>query len=196
VARTYEAHALVVKRDGLFWWQLQIPSGDTLTNSARRVEMKKLVLTIFAVSLVLTFAGRSIAADNADIDVQAEILGACTITTAPGLTDFGAIDPATYVTTTLTATVSFQCTMDEPWTVTLDGVVDPAIGPMAGPYDMNDGLGNLLAYSVDTTVAGNGLGLGAVDIDYPIDITLDQADVTLALPAGIYTDTFLFEINP
>ena len=49
------------------------------TISQRRIVMKKLALLFFAVGLVMSFALKSMALDSATINVQATVLGVCTI---------------------------------------------------------------------------------------------------------------------
>ncbi len=159
--------------------------------------MRKLAVWFFAVGLVLTFAGRSMAADNATINVQAEIVGSCAITSAPGLQDFGLIDVATYITTTLAPSVNFQCTTGTLYTVTLNGSLNPGVGTNVGPRVLTDPIsGDTMSYDILAQSVGSALGIGAVDITYDMDITLPAASVTVALTPGVYVDNFLFEINP
>jgi hypothetical protein len=156
--------------------------------------MKKLIVGFLATGFLLTMPLQSMALDTATINVQAEILGVCTIQASPALMDFGLIDPGTYVTTALPGTVDFTCTTGVAYSIDFAGVVAPANGS-AVARNMNDGLGNLLPYTVNTASDPTGLGTGAVAISYDFDVTLAAADVATAL-AGVYTDSFTFDITP
>ena len=153
----------------------------------RRVEeMKKLALTIFAVSLVLTFAGKGMAADTADVDVTATVMGTCLFTSA-GLLEFGSIDPTLpgpYVAAP-TSDVNVQCSTGIAWTV-----VDNA----AGAHIMLDGGGNPLPYSFTFTAGGVGAGFGT-DVAVGIGATVTQANA-LAAPPGAYAHTFTLDVTP
>lgn len=156
--------------------------------------MKRLAVCFLAVGFLLTMSQKSTALDSATINVQATILGVCTISSSPALMDFGVIDPGTYATTSLPGTVDFTCTNGVAYSIDFAGVATPANGS-AIARTMNDGGGNLLPYTVNTASDPTGLGAGAVPISYGFDVTLAAADVSTAV-AGVYTDSFTFDITP
>jgi spore coat protein U-like protein len=92
--------------------------------------MKKIAIWTLALGLVLASVGSSLAADTATINVQATVLGSCSIQSAPALMDWGSIDPATYVTTALAGSVVFRCTTGVPYSINF---ADPVTGEMPKP---------------------------------------------------------------
>ncbi|MEW6324138.1 MAG: spore coat protein U domain-containing protein [Nitrospirota bacterium] len=157
--------------------------------------IKKLTAWIVAVGLALAPAGAGLAADSATINVRAEVLGSCTIQSSPALMDWGALDPATYATTALAGAVVFRCTSGVPYSIDFAGSVAPANGSSIA-RTMSDGSGNNLPYTANTLSDPTGVGLGgATDISYDFNVNLLAADVQAAV-AGVYTDSFTFDITP
>lgn len=156
--------------------------------------MKKITIWILALGLVLSSVGPSLAADSATINVRAEVLGSCTIQSSPALMDWGALDPSTYATTALAGAVVFRCTTGLPYSIDFAGVVAPANGSSIA-RTMASGV-NTLAYTANTLSDPTGVGLGgATDISYSFNVNLLAVDVQAAV-AGVYTDSFTFDITP
>jgi spore coat protein U-like protein len=162
----------------------------------RRVEeMKKLALTLFAVSLVLTFAGRSMAADTADIQVSAEVVGSCTMAQLTDM-DFGALpDPAVFPYSAVTlGQVDVTCPVAVAFTVDeVSGANDASC--TGGPHCVG-----LAAFYIDYATTnlpqlGVGIGMGVgneVTVNIDGDITMDYS----LAPVGVYTDTLTLNVNP
>lgn len=162
------------------------------TISQRRIVMKKLALLFFAVGLVMSFALKSMALDTATINVQATVLGVCTISASPGLMDFGSIDPATFVDTQIAGAIDFSCTNGESYSIDFGGVVNPG-NPVAIGRVLNSGT-DTMNYNVNTLSSSTGVATGVLQ-NYNFNVELLAADVAPAT-AGIYTDSFTFDITP
>ena len=152
--------------------------------------MKKLALTIFALALVVSFAGRSMAADTANVTVSATVLDTCLFTTGGDLS-FGGIDPSAagpYLPVVTDATV--ECSAGTSFTITDDGGLnggfqmdDVTTGAERLPYNMT--------YDAGPTVA---TGWGSPD-GLNIDGSITQAAAQGVLPDD-YDDTVVLSILP
>jgi spore coat protein U-like protein len=155
--------------------------------------MKKLVIGLFAVGLVLTFAVKSMAADTANVTVSATVLSSCGFTSAGDLS-FGNIDPGLPGPYTPVVTqLNVQCTNGQAFTVTDDGGNS---GVPGGPFYMLSGL-NQLPYTFSYNNAGAGIGFGgaAFDVSLNINGSVSQANAQAAVP-GVYGDTILMSVLP
>jgi len=154
--------------------------------------MRKLTLGLLAIGMVLTFAGKGFALDTATINVQATVLGVCTVSSSPGLMDFGNVDPATWTDTQLPGTVDFSCTNGENYAIDFAGQTNPANGATI-PRVLNSGT-DTMNYNVNTLSASTGVATGGLQ-SYDFNVELLAADVAGAT-AGVYQDSFTFDITP
>jgi spore coat protein U-like protein len=156
--------------------------------------MRKLVLGFFAVGLVLAFAGRSLAADTANVTVSATVLSSCGFTSAGDLS-FGNIDPGSPGPYTPVVTeVNVQCTNGQAFTITDDGGNNGVAG---GPWAMDDGGGNTLPYTLVYDNSGSGIGFGGAAFDVPLNLdgSVTQANAQAAVP-GAYNDLVVLTVAP
>jgi len=177
---------------GFFGGLIIDPVRVTLAKLKEVVEMKKLVAGLFAVSLVLTLSGRSMAADTANVVVTATVLDTCLII-ADGAMAFGAIDPSLAGPFLPGVTeVNVQCGAGTAFAITDDGGNS---GIPGGPYFMQDPTDtNNLTYSMSYDVVGVGLGFGT-DVALNLAGSVTQA-AAQAVPADVYDDTVILTIAP
>lgn len=188
----FEAHALIEKEMGFFGGLIIDPVRVTLAKLREVVEMKKLALWFFAVGLVLTFAGKSLAADTANVVVTATVLDTCLIV-ADGALAFGSIDPSLAGPYLPAVTeVNVQCGAGTGFAITDDGGNS---GVPSGPYFMQDPTNtNNLTYTMSYDVGGFGAGFGT-DVALNLAGSITQANAQ-AVPADVYDDTVLLTIAP
>ena len=154
--------------------------------------MKKLVAGLFAVGLVLTLSGKSMAADTANVVVTATVMDTCLIV-ADGALAFGAIDPSAAGPYAPGITeVNVQCGAGTGFIITDDGGNS---GIPGGPYFMQDPTNtNNLTYSMSYDVAGFGAGFGT-DVALNLTGSVTQA-AAQAVPADVYDDTVILTVAP
>lgn len=149
--------------------------------------MKKLQLIAAAVATMFIFsAGTALAAGTAAVTVDATVLGTCSFNSGGALA-FGNLDPTSGLAATVTnaAAANFTCTNGTAYTITDDG-------GLLTTYDLADGLGNLIPYTLTYTAAGTGTGL-ATDLSIQADIAFADYETKAA---GLYADTVTLTINP
>lgn len=147
--------------------------------------MKKLILAVLAISFASILAtGNALAADNADINVSATVLGTCLFDAGSFDLAFGDIDPASAVDATASVDVQFTCSNGTDWT--LDDV--------SGNRNMTGvANGDSLAYSI-AAYGNTGTGTGSTQT-----VTLDGTVAVAAFQAvssDVYTETITININP
>lgn len=132
-------------------------------------------------------SGIAMAADSANLNVSATVLDSCGFDASDYDFAFGTVS-AGAGDYTLNQTVTVNCTSGTAYSVT---------GP-AGPFTMDDGSGNTMAYSIafdGATGAGafpiTGTGTGAIDVE----VTLPETSIIGAVP-GSYTDTQTIDVTP
>lgn len=154
--------------------------------------MRKLAVWFFAVGLVLTFAGKSPAADTANVVVTATVLDTCLIV-ADGALAFGNIDPSAagpYLP--VVTEVNVQCSSGTNFSITDDGGNS---GVPGGPYFMQDPTNtNNLPYTMTYDTNGVGSGFGT-DVALNLAGSITQANAQ-AVPADNYDDTVQLTIAP
>jgi len=144
--------------------------------------MKKVLL---AAMLVLAMAGMAFAADNATVNVSANVVGTCKFNTTSANLAFGSLDPAVGGNASTSATLSFWCTKGATVTVSDN---------KAGVYNLTSGI-NTIPYSVAYTPAST-TGAGKSNpINLTVNGTILEADWINA-SVGAYTDTIIVSINP
>ena len=152
--------------------------------------MKNIKLAALAITLVGIFgAGNALAADTADVDVNAVITASCNIINNTDIT-FAAIDPLIAAGVINSATqpgatqgeVNVKCTAGT--TVTFSA---PATGTMTS------GGGGTIDYS--TVVPAGAQTPGFAGTNYKINATIAQAEYQAAPAAADYTDTFTVTIT-
>jgi spore coat protein U-like protein len=149
--------------------------------------MKKLQVILAALFLTLTLgAGSALAAGSATVDISATVLGTCVFNSG-GAIAFANLDPTSGASPSVTnpAAANFTCTSGTAYTITDDG-------GLTTTYNLDDGVGNLIPYTLAYVGAGAGTGVAQ-------DLSI-QADIAFAAyqtkPAGAYADTVTLTINP
>ena len=147
--------------------------------------MKRLTLAVLAISFAsILAAGNALAADNADINVSATVLGACSFDAATFDLAFGDIDPTSLVDATASVDVEFTCSNGTDWTLDdVSGTHTTTGAVSADPLDYS-----IAAHA--TTGTGDG-GTQAVTLDGTVAV----ADFSVAT-SDVYNDTINININP
>ncbi|GAB4369036.1 MAG: spore coat U domain-containing protein [Deltaproteobacteria bacterium] len=154
--------------------------------------MKRSILWMAAAVLFLG-AGSAMAADTANVQVTATVVGSCSFATIPTV-DFGNLDPTANVLVNAPAVdLTFNCTTGVPYTLTDNkGGIN---GSLSSTLD--DGSGNTIPYSLTyNNYAGVGAGAGVGNEIVSTLAGTIAANTYGGAPAGIYTDTIVFTINP
>lgn len=138
--------------------------------------MKKIF--VLAVAAVIAMSGAAMAADSANLTVNATVLGTCGISTAPTINL--TLDPSSGLDGTGTGNIDFICTNGTAYTL-----AGPAGGTMVGPDNINYTLGY-------TNLAGVGTGLTQTSV---ATVTVPYANYATK-PAGAYTETVIVSILP
>jgi len=153
--------------------------------------MKRSVL-LMAAAVLLLMAGTAMALDTANVTVTATVAGTCQFATVPSL-DFGSLDPAVGAAVNpAPVDLTFNCTTGVGYTLTDNK------GGAAGSLSSNLVLGaDTIPYSLTySNDVGIGLG-GGVANELTSSLTGSiAAGVYSSAPAGAYTDTIVFTINP
>ena len=147
--------------------------------------MKKLALWFFAVGLVLTFAGKSMAAGTSAITVSATVQGTCIFNTTPDIA-FGVLP---VVPAAVSTNVDFDLTCSNGTVYTLtddDGLNGTEVMLAVGVS------GDTIDYTLTYTAGGTGTGVSQL-VNIVADIT--ALAYTGATP-DVYEDTVTFDINP
>jgi spore coat protein U-like protein len=166
--------------------------GVSLKNKNKEENMVKRIILIIAIAMI-AFSGVAMAADNATVNVSANVVGTCKFDTKVGTLPFGDLDPAVGGNmNNLAATQpTFWCTKGSSYTITDDdglhksGTTHRMVGP--SPTD-------LIPYTFTYTASGTGQGkstLTTMNIAGQI-LGADYINAT----AGGYSDTVTLSINP
>lgn len=144
-------------------------------------------LKAIAAAALLCAAGFSQAADSADINVSATVLGICKFQAASADLAFGNLDPSAGAATA-SSSITYKCT---------NGTAAPTVdfNSGTGSRTMNNGA-ETLAYTITlgSTSAGTGFGSGQEKT-----LTIDGSITAAALEnakAGTYTETVQIDITP
>jgi spore coat protein U-like protein len=153
--------------------------------------MKRFSLRTAALAALLALGGAAHAADSANLGVTANVVGNCQIlSTTP--VDFGTLDPASTVDATGAGAVSFWCTKNATFTLSMnDGLnADGGVRRMKGP-----GATDFIAYNL-TAASTSGQGQGRTS---PLNVAVNglvaaanYADAAV----GAYSDTVVISITP
>lgn len=147
--------------------------------------MKKMKLAVLAITMIgILGAGNAMAADTANIDVTANILGSCLFSAASYPMAFGDIDPLVQVLDApAQANVTFTCANGTDWTIgDITGIYPFTVAPAPLNYEV----------TAISAVAGTSLGV-AQTVD--VDGVIYQTDF-VAATAGAYSDTLVITITP
>ncbi|WP_211474003.1 spore coat U domain-containing protein [Collimonas humicola] len=151
----------------------------------------KAVLSASAM-LCATFASPSWAA-SANVVVKASIAGGCTIA-GIGELDFGGLDQSSNSPATANGLVTYWCTKDTPYTITLGNGENYDVGSATRQMKQNGGAA-LLPYQL-TADKSSGSGLGPASNErLTLTGTILSADVKNAAAAN-YLDNVIVTIEP
>lgn len=139
--------------------------------------MKKFIVAVVALAVV-AMAGKAMAADTANLTVNATVVGTCVINSAPTINLY--LDPAVVADGTGSGLIDFTCSNGTIYTLS-----GPAASTLTGPGSIN----YTLAY---TNTAGTGTGLSQTST---ASVIVPYALFSVA-PAGVYTDTVVVSIIP
>jgi spore coat protein U-like protein len=164
---------------------------------------KSINLTVLASAVLaagLAMSTGAFATDTTTLTVNAQISGTCKVTTAPGILNFGTIDPTGASNATASATFVMKCTNGTTSTAATDngGLNFSGTKRMKHSVTATAFLPYAIAYSGDVGFAGAGFGAGA-GATVTINGTITPAQYAGALAttgAQLYTDTVIITVNP
>src|SRR5471032_1529949 len=124
---------------------------------------KNILASAIIVSAGLGISFNTFASGTTPLTVNAQILGTCKVLAAPGVLNFGSIDPSGVANVTTTATFTMQCTNGTTSTAATDnnGLFFSGTKRMQHPVTATQFLPYAIAYTNDTGFAGAGFGTGA-----------------------------------
>jgi spore coat protein U-like protein len=171
--------------------------------STKIIKLTALASAVLAAGFVMSTG--AIAGGTTPLTVNAKISGVCKVTTAPGLLDFGTIDPSGGANATATATFVMKCTTGTLSTAATDGAGAGGLHSSGGFKRMQHSvtatafLPYAIVYAGDTGFAGAGFGGAAATKTVTINGTVLVADYAGALATTgvqVYADTVTITVNP
>lgn len=142
--------------------------------------MKKIF--VLAVAAVIAMSGAAMAADLANLTVNATVLGTCGINTAPTINL--TLDPTSGLDVTGNGNIDFVCTNGTGYTLTVPG--GGTMGSIAS--------GGSIVYTLGATnLVGSGTGLTQTSV---ATVTVPFANYQFAPAAVDYTDIVVVSILP
>ena len=165
--------------------------------------MKKILLVAVAM-IVVAMGGSAYAAilSPADINVNASVLGKCTVDTENAALDFGDLDPTAggaAIPAALTGTTTVKCTRNHPFTVTAKSFNGGPAADCTGAGItgvLSDGVLGTMNYTFKCTAGtGNGFGAGAAASLTP-SATIDMTtNANKDAYVGLYSDKVTLTIT-
>jgi len=168
-----------------------------LKAAANGTKQKILVSAIVAIGLgtsASAFAGGS-----TPLTVNAQILSVCKVTVAPGVLNFGTIDPSTLVNAVAATSLTMKCSNGTVATAPTDdnGLHFAVTKRMLHPVLANTFLPYAVAYVVPAfTGAGFGAAAASGTVNINGTITPAQFQNAVATAGANYTDTVTITVNP
>ena len=163
---------------------------------------KKALVSVFVLTAGLGANFSAFAGGTTPLTVNAQILGVCKVTAAPGTLNFGTIDPSGVANVTATATFSMKCTNGTTSTAATDnGGLHLSGGSKRMQHSVTAAafLPYSIAYAGDSGFAGAGFSAGAASQTVTVTGTVTPANFNNALvtTAGqLYADTVTITVNP
>lgn len=144
----------------------------------------KIFGTLLMILLVSTVSSVQ-AGSTATLQVSATVTDSCNFQTSGSIT-FGNLDRSSGLNASVNngSAASFRCTNGTPFTISDDG-------GLSGAYQLQDGSGNQIGYSLAYLASGVGDG-SQTDLSVSGDILYTSYQ---AAPEGAYTDTVVLTIN-
>ncbi len=141
------------------------------------------------------------AAGNNTLTTSASVTGRCKVTAAPGMLDFGNIDPTGSSNAVASSTFSIKCTKGTTSTAASDdgGLYFSATRRMRHSVNTTSFLPYAISYIGDAGFTGHGFGAAALARSVTITggITPSQFQNAFVTAAGqVYTDTVTITVNP
>jgi spore coat protein U-like protein len=147
---------------------------------------------ILVAAALAGLAPLAMAAESAEIRVSATVINTCKITSTEDIA-FGQLDPSAATDVTAEGAVTFKCTKNADYTVSVDHGSN--WDGTAGKRQMKSGGKDVLPYALaESSFSGKGSGFTT-----PIRLALRASLAGAAyrdLPADAYTDTLRVSINP
>lgn len=167
--------------------------------AARRFEQSALAAAVFAAGTLLPTG--TLAGGTTTLTVNARILSVCMVTTAPGMLDFGIIDPSGGANATASATFVMKCSNGTTSTAATDnnGLNFNVVKRMQHSVTGTAYLSYAISYTNDVGFAGAGFSGAAATQTVTITGTITPAQYQNALAttgAEVYADTVTITVNP
>ena len=178
---------------------LPAPARFHMKVAARRIEQAACAAAALLTGALLPTG--AVAGGTTNLTVNAKILAVCMVTTAPGVLDFGTIDPSGGANATASATFVMKCSNGTTSTAATDdnGLHFNVTKRMQHSVTGTAYLSYAISYSNDVGFAGAGFGGAAATQTVTINGTITPAQYQNALAttgAEIYADTVTITVNP
>ncbi len=162
---------------------------------------QQVLASALVISAGLGVSFNAFASGTTNLTVNATITPTCKVLAAPGLLNFGAIDPSSSTNVSVNTSFTMQCTNGTTSTAATDnGGLNVAAGVKRMKHSVTATafLPYAIVYSNDTGFAGAGFGAGASrTVTITGTVTPAQFQTALATTAGqLYADTVVITVNP
>lgn len=162
--------------------------------------MKACVLAALGASTLLPVPAAFGAGSNT-LSLSADVTGTCQVTSAPGLLNFGTIDPSGASNVVASTTFAMKCTKSTVSTAASDngGLYFSGTKRMRHSVTPTAYLPYAISYSGDVGFTGQGFGGAAAAQTVTVNGTVTPAQFQNALVttgAQVYSDTVTITVNP